>query len=95
MFEQNIDSPYFQEQLLQNVDKETILLIYSTKEQEFRGMPILKKNFSPLSDTHIFDMLFFGKEVKLIPNSNWSSNSQDGLIGKSSFCKLYIYTHFF
>ncbi|RIA83830.1 GRASP55/65 PDZ-like domain-containing protein [Glomus cerebriforme] len=54
----NFDSPYFQEQLLQNVDKEVILLIYSTKEQEFR-------------------------EVKLIPNKNWSNNSQDGLIGCS------------
>ncbi|CAB4476056.1 hypothetical protein RhiirA5_350899 [Rhizophagus irregularis] len=54
----NIDSPFFQEQLSQYIGKEAILLIYSTKEQEFR-------------------------EVKLIPNRDWTSNPQDGLIGCS------------
>ncbi|GBB87169.1 hypothetical protein RclHR1_13600004 [Rhizophagus clarus] len=36
----NVDSPFFQEQLLQYIDKEVILLIYSTKEQEFREVKL-------------------------------------------------------
>ncbi|CAG8531282.1 14891_t:CDS:10 [Funneliformis caledonium] len=63
-----IDSSYLQEQLLLNIDKEVILLIYSTKEQEFR-------------------------EVSLIPNRDWSSNSQDGLIGCSIRYCLYESTN--
>ncbi|CAI2167470.1 530_t:CDS:2 [Funneliformis geosporum] len=36
-----IDGSYFQEQLLLNIEKEVILLIYSTKEQEFREVSLI------------------------------------------------------
>ncbi|CAH1759677.1 5085_t:CDS:2 [Entrophospora sp. SA101] len=57
----SLDTPssfILQEQLYNNIDKKVILLIYSTKEQEFR-------------------------EVSLVPNKNWSSKLENGLIGCS------------
>nr|CAG8488873.1 13547_t:CDS:2 [Entrophospora candida] len=54
----SLDTPssfILQEQLYNNIDKKVILLIYSTKEQEFR-------------------------EVSLVPNKNWSSKLENGLI---------------
>ncbi|CAG8521673.1 13542_t:CDS:2 [Racocetra persica] len=60
------ETSVLQEQLLFNVDKEVILLVYSTKEQEYR-------------------------EVSLIPNKTWTTNSEDGLIGCSiRYCSYEV-----